>query len=68
MSIWNESLRIGFALTSLLLVALLTSPNFEETSTAQAVKSERKLASSDKSEKQNSKLKDSKKNRRSDRG
>lgn len=68
MSIWNESLRIGFALTSLLLVALLTSPSFEETPVSQNQKSERKVASSEKSEKQNLKIKETKKNRRSDRG
>lgn len=68
MSLWNESLRIGFALTSLLLVAMLTSPSFEETPVTQAAKQERKIASSEKTAKQSSKLKETKKNRRSDRG
>jgi hypothetical protein len=68
MSIWNESLRIGFALTSLLLVAMLTSPTFDETPISPSQKTDRKIASSEKSEKQNPKLKEPKKNRRSDRG
>lgn len=67
MSIWNESLRIGFALTSLLLVALLTSPSFEDTPLTQNHGTERKIASSEKAEKQSFKLKESKKARRSDR-